>query len=104
MAIKVMTLRKFKKDKIEEGQKLLRELRAAGTLRSGFVTGQTLISVEDAQKVLVMSTWTDIKAWEAWQDSPKRKEIAVRILELLETSEHVEIFSVGQKEFDADLA
>jgi len=104
MAIKVLTVRRFKEDRVEEGHKLLKVLRAAGTLRSGFVTGQTLISVNDPQKLLVMSTWTDQKAWEAWQASPKRKEIAEKIVELLDTPEQVEIFFVGQKEFDADLA
>ncbi|MBI5252400.1 MAG: antibiotic biosynthesis monooxygenase [Desulfomonile tiedjei] len=104
MAIKVLTVRKFKKDRIEDGHKLLRELRAAGTLRSGFVSGQTLISVEEPHKLLVISTWTDIKGWEAWQASNKRKEIALRITELLEASENVEIFYVGQRESEADLA
>jgi heme-degrading monooxygenase HmoA len=104
MAIRVLTLRKFKKDRVEEGYKLLKELRAAGTLRAGFVTGQTLMSAEDPQKVLVVSTWTDIQGWKAWQASQKRKEIAERIIDLLEAPEQVEIFNVGQKEFEADLA
>ncbi len=104
MAIRVLTLRRFKKDRVEEGYNLLKELRAAGTLRAGFVTGQTLMSAEDPQKVLVVSTWTDMKGWEAWQTSQKRKEISARIVDLLETPEHVEIFHVGQKEFEADLA
>jgi heme-degrading monooxygenase HmoA len=104
MAIKVLTFRKFRKDKIGEGDKLLRELRAAGTLCAGFVTGQTLISVNDPQILLVTSTWTGIDAWKAWQSSRKRTEIAAQIRELLEIPEHVEIFFVGKKESEADLA
>jgi heme oxygenase (mycobilin-producing) len=98
MAIKVLTLRQFKKGTEEEAHTLLKELRAAGTLRSGFVSGQTLTSLQDPGRLLVMSTWTDVKFWEAWRASQKRKEIAAKIAELLEAPEIVEAFHVDRKE------
>lgn len=98
MAIKVLTVRNFKKGTIEEAYQLLKQLRAAGTFRPGFVSGQTLVSAEDPHRLLVISTWTDAKGWEAWRASQKRKEISAKIAELLETPEHVEIFQVERKE------
>ncbi|HMK36483.1 MAG TPA: antibiotic biosynthesis monooxygenase [Desulfomonilaceae bacterium] len=104
MAIKVLTTRKFKRGTIEEAQKLLALLRAAGTVRPGFISGHTLISAEDPHTLLVISSWSDTKSWEAWQASEKRKEITAKIAGLLETTEHVAIFSIERKEFEADMA
>lgn len=105
VAIKVLTLRTFKKGTAEVAHQLLKELRSVGTLRQGYVSGQTLISAEDPHKLLVISTWTDPKGWEAWRASEKRKEIAQKISELLAEPEHVEVFQVERKEVEgADMA
>jgi heme oxygenase (mycobilin-producing) len=98
MAIKVLTVRKFKKGTVEEAHNLLKQLRSVGTLRPGFVSGQTLVSAEDPHRLLVISTWTDVRGWEAWRASQKRKEISEKIAELLEKPEYVEIFHVERKE------
>jgi len=105
VAIKVLTSRKFKKGTTEKAHQLLRELRSVGTLRQGFVSGQTLVSAEDPDRTLVISTWTDAKGWEAWRASEKRNEISKKISELLEEPEHVEVFYVERKEVEgADMA
>jgi quinol monooxygenase YgiN len=100
MAIKVLTVRNFKEGTTEEAHSLLQQLRAAGTLRPGFVSGQTLTSLANPGRVLVLSTWTDAKFWDAWRASPKRKDIAAKIAELLEAPEMVEAFRVERKEID----
>jgi quinol monooxygenase YgiN len=105
MAVKVLTTRRFKKDKVDEGYRLLAQMRSVGTLRAGYVTGHTLISVEEPNKLMVISTWTDIRGWQAWQSSEQRQAFAEKIAQLLESPEHVEIYTVGQKESEgADLA
>ncbi|MBI4966284.1 MAG: antibiotic biosynthesis monooxygenase [Desulfomonile tiedjei] len=105
MAIKVLTERKFKEGTAEAAHQLIKELRAVGTLRRGFVSGQTLISAEDPHRFLVISTWTDANGWEAWRASEKRNQIAVKIGELLEEPERVEVYYVERKEVEgADMA
>ncbi len=105
MAIKVLTSRKFKEGAIETAYQLLKELRAVGTLRQGFVSGQTLVSADDPSRLLVISTWTDARGWEAWRASEKRNEISQKISELLAEPEHVEVFRVERKEVEgADMA
>ena len=105
MAIKVLTSRKFREGTAEAAHQLLKELRAVGSLRQGFVSGQTLISADDPNRLLVISTWNDTRGWEAWRASEKRKEIAEKISELLEEPEHVEVFQVERKEVEgADMA
>lgn len=98
MAIKVLTVRNLKNGHVEEALALLKDLRSAGTLRPGFVSGQTLTSLKDTNRLMVISTWTDVKFWEAWRASQKRKEVAAKIAELLETPEIVEVFRVERKE------
>jgi heme-degrading monooxygenase HmoA len=104
MGIKVLTARKFRKGTTEEASELLAQLRAAGTVRHGYISGHTLRSVKDPQTLLVISSWTDTKCWQAWLSSEKRKEISAKIAALLETNEGVAVFDVERKEFDADMA
>lgn len=104
MAIKVLTTRKFRKGASEEAYELLALLRAAGTVQPGYISGQTLTSVEDPHILLVISSWTNTKSWEAWLSSEKRKEISTKIAGLLEATEHVAVFHVERNEYEADMA
>lgn len=104
MAIKVLTTRKFREGASEEAYELLALLREAGTVRPGYISGHTLTSVEDPHTLLVISSWTDTKSWEAWLSSEKRKEISTKIAKLLEANEHIAVFRVERKEFEADMA
>jgi len=104
MAIKVLTTRKFRKGTIEEAYQLLALLRAAGTVRSGYISGLTLTSAEDPHILLVISSWTNTESWEAWLSSEKRKEISTKIAGLLEATEHVAVFHVERNEYEADMA
>ncbi len=104
MAIKVLTTRKFREGASEQAYELLALLREAGTVRPGYISGHTLTSIEDPRTLLVISSWTDTRSWEAWLSSEKRKEISMKIAELLETNEQVSVFRVERKEFEADMA
>jgi heme-degrading monooxygenase HmoA len=104
MAIKVLTTRKFREGASEEAYELLALLREAGTVRPGYISGHTLTSVQDPHTLLVISSWTDTRSWEAWLSSEKRKEISTKIAGLLEADEHVAVFRVDRKEFEADMA
>jgi heme oxygenase (mycobilin-producing) len=98
MAIKVLITRKFKKDTIREAYRLLMQLRAMVTVLPGYLSGQTLISADDPNKLLVISTWTSRKRWDDWLATEKRKEFSKKIAELLESPEESEVFLVGEKE------
>ena len=97
MAIKVLLRRKFKKGVVEEAYKLIMRLRAATTLMPGYISGQTIISAEDPNTLLVISTWTGKSRWEDWRATETRKEFAKKIAELLETPEETEVFYAGER-------
>lgn len=97
MAIKILITREFKADKIGDANQLLMELRSLATLRPGYISGETLISAENPNKVVVVSTWASRKRWQDWKAEEKRKEFTARLDECLVRPEEVEAFLVGEK-------
>ncbi len=97
MAVKVLITRRFKPDAMKKAYHLLMELRSLATLQTGYVSGQTLLSIASPGKLTVVSTWISQKRWQEWHDSPRRKAFSTRIEPLLEAPEEVEVFMVGEK-------
>jgi len=98
MAVKVLITREFKKDKFDQAYKLLMELRSMATLRSGYLSGETIISADNPNKLVVISTWVSQKRWEDWHGNAKRDEFVKKLEDdYLVGPEHVEVFLVGEK-------
>lgn len=97
MAVRVLLKRRFKKDSVRQGFKLLNELRGYVTIQPGYISGETLISSDDSDQLLVISSWTGRKKWHDWEMNPKRKEFSERMKDLLAEPEQVEIFLTGEK-------
>jgi heme oxygenase (mycobilin-producing) len=97
MAVKVLITRRFKKDRMNEAFKLLMELRSLATLQSGYVSGETLVSADNPNKLLVISAWVSRKRWEEWQANEKRTNFARKMENVLEGPETSELFFVGEK-------
>ncbi|MDQ7783734.1 MAG: antibiotic biosynthesis monooxygenase [Desulfomonilaceae bacterium] len=98
MAIKVLITREFRKDKLNEAYKLLMKLRSMATLRKGYLSGETIISADNPNKLVVISTWVSQKRWEDWHGNEKRKNFVKKLEdEYLAAPEHVEVYLVGEK-------
>jgi len=97
MAVKVLLTRKIKQDKLNEAYKLLMELRSLATLRLGYLSGETLISATEPNKILVVSTWVNRKRWNEWHNSDKRKEFSKKLESVLEEPEKTEVYLAGEK-------
>jgi quinol monooxygenase YgiN len=97
MAVRVLITRQFKPGKVDQAYKLLMELRSKATLRNGYLSGETIISAQNPNKIVVISTWVSQNRWEDWYENTKRKEFLKRFEELLEAPEEMEVFLVGQK-------
>ena len=95
MAIKVLITRRFKAEKVNEAHALLTQLRSLATLQPGYISGQTLISGDNPNKLVVVSTWAGKKGWKAWEADEKRREFSQRLNEYLESPEEVEVFLAG---------
>ena len=73
MLVKVLIRRKFKPGRAKEVNALLNEFRAGAMNRKGYVSGHTLVSEEDPQSLLVISTWQSLEEWLDWKNSQTRK-------------------------------
>lgn len=84
MAIKVIIERRIKEGKEEELGQLLRQLRAKALMAPGYISGQTLRSVDDPRLYVVISTWKSLEDWRKWEQDPERNELQAKINQLLE--------------------
>jgi len=92
MAVKVIIERRLKEGKEGGLAQLLRQLRAKALLASGYISGQTLRSVDDPRLYLVISTWKSLEDWRNWEEDPERNELQRKIDELLEEPAKFRIF------------
>lgn len=63
---------------------LLRELRAAAMQVSGYISGETLVGVEDSNTITTISTWASLEDWQKWEASEMRAELYKLIAPYLE--------------------
>jgi len=68
------------------------DLRKEAMKQPGNITGETLINVEDPSNVLVISTWRNVKDWQAWDTSPLRIELTKKQNALLEKPYTVKMY------------
>ena len=92
--IKVMVERRFRLGRVEDVARLLAELSRNERQQSGYISSETLWSVNDPSLWLDISTWTYSDQWKKWEVAPEHKEIQSEIENLLIASEKVSIFNI----------
>ncbi len=93
MTVKVIITRHFKQGKDSELIGYLKQLRAGGIKQSGYISGETMCSLENPQKMVVISVWETKKQWERWQNDPVRKMLENKMERLLLEPANYELFS-----------
>ena len=73
MAVKILIQRKVKPGKEKELNAIVRELRSKAMHARGFISGETLRSMDDPAVHLVISTWKTVDDWNAWINGSDRK-------------------------------
>ena len=81
--IKTIVERRIKAGKETDVAGLLEELWMKVVKVPGYVTGETLRSVDEPGVLLTISTWSDINTWRAWSNSNARQEIVTEIESML---------------------
>lgn len=92
--MKVIVERKIKPEKEAEIIALLIELRAKALSQRGYITGETLKSLDNPAVIITISTWNDLLQWKAWEASKERKAIADRISPLLVSPEKLSFYGL----------
>jgi quinol monooxygenase YgiN len=90
--IRVIIERHCRLEKNEELERLLVQLRSRAMLHRGYVSGETLRSISDPSKWVVISTWVDATTWKVWESSPERQEFAKKIAPLLTAPAELSIY------------
>lgn len=92
MTVKILVTRTIPKDKRSEMLKLFKELRSLATNEPGYISGETLGSLDRPDSFLVISTWRTREDWESWLASKERTKIQDEIDELLGSKTSYEVF------------
>jgi len=90
--IRAIIERHYRSDKKADMERLLVELRLIAMRQPGYVSGETLSSVDDPSVCLIISTWADEDSWKGWMTSSARQQITSKIEPLLLSPEKVSAF------------
>jgi len=98
MAVKVVIERRVLPGQERRVLELLRSLRIRCLDEPGYITGETLRDSEDAQNLVVISTWFGLGDWRRWSQSPDRREFETKIRQHLSAPERVRVLLEGLTE------
>jgi len=83
MAIRVLIERRIVPENETALNNLLMKLRSKALLAKGYISGETLRSIDDPQEYLVISTWNSLQDWKRWEADQERQNIQSQIDGLL---------------------
>ena len=92
MSIKVMIKRKWQVDKPEELLPLLATLRDAARKQPGFISGETLRSLDNPEYYLVISIWETADDWKKWIQNEQRRDLQAKVDSLIGEKTFYELF------------
>jgi heme-degrading monooxygenase HmoA len=73
-------------------------MRSLATQQHGYISGETLKSLDRPDVFLVLSTWQTPEDWEKWLLSNERQALQAQIDDLLGGKTEYEMFQYGLKE------
>ena len=82
MAVKIFIKRLVPQDKARAMIPLFRQMRASATTQSGYITGETLRSLDKPDEFMVISTWQSSEDWKKWLHSKERTAVNDQIDQL----------------------
>ena len=92
MAVKVFIKRLVPQDKAKAMIPLFRQMRASATAQPGYISGETLRSLDDPEDYMVVSKWKTVADWNKWLQSEKRRDLQGRVDSLIGEKTFYEIF------------
>jgi heme-degrading monooxygenase HmoA len=93
MSIQVFLRRKIRKDLAPTIMPLIAHLRQLALEQPGYISGDTLLSDDNPEDVVVISKWNSIDDWNSWNQSSERASVQKEIDELLGEPTIYEIFN-----------
>lgn len=92
MTIKVVMERTVNPENKEQLLGLLTKLREKAIHQQGYISGETLSSLENQETHLVISTWNTLQDWRAWENNQDRRVLVAMIDNLLVAPAKIQVF------------
>ena len=92
MPVQVIIKRKFQVDDPERLVPLLAELRTRAKNQPGYISGETLRSLDSPDEYLVVSKWETADEWMKWLHSKERRDIQGQVDSMIGEKTFYEIF------------
>ena len=93
--VKVMIKRHLKEGKAKDVFALLNKQRAKAMRQRGHLKGETLMSYQNPQCLLVISTWQSMGNWLAWKNNNERIANEEELEQLLESPTEYDEYILG---------
>jgi len=95
MAVKILIERKFMEDPSLEEIKTINDLRIGAMQRKEYISGETLVDLNDHRRIVVISVWANKAGWEAWENSDERRKLEAKLDKSLKQSPIIRSFMLG---------
>ena len=70
----------------------LAELRREAVRQPGYISGNTLVGVEDKSLICIETIWEGVKEWKEWEKSQSQIEIFRKLLPYLSEKSNIKIY------------
>jgi len=95
MAVKIFIKRSIPPEKSGELMPLFQELRSLAMKQPGYISGETLLSIDMPGEIVVISTWKTVEEWQHWVTHKERLKIQGQIDMLLGIKTEYEVYHYG---------
>ena len=95
MAVKILIKRKFKEGSIKAASRFLINHRNGAMRQPGYISSETMQSLDDPDQVVVVSMWHSIEEWEAWKNSETRTANEAEFKDYIIGEAEFERYSLG---------
>jgi len=92
MPIQVIIKRKWQTDNPKALFPLLTKLRSLAKKQPGYISGETLRSLDDHEDYMVISQWETVDDWKKWLQSKERRDLQGKVDSLIGERTFYEIF------------
>lgn len=92
MAVKIFIKRSIPPDKSGKLMSLFQDLRSVAMSQPGYISGETLHSLDSPGEIVVISTWKTVEQWRSWVANKERLKIQDQIDMLLREKTGYEVY------------
>ena len=90
MAVKILIKRVIKDGNMQAAARLVINIRSGAMNQPGYISSESMRSLDDPDQITVVSMWQSMEAWDTWRSSAARKEIVAEFKE----------YFVGETEYE----